>query len=264
METYVHGYSPREAMRLDDQANALNELLHHDTVWEDGSIILEAGCGTGAQTRIIAARNLGSRFVSFDISPSSLEQARKTISEIGIRNVEFRKEDIFHLSFGDAKFDHVFICFVLEHLADTISALNEVRRVLKPGGTITVIEGDHGSAYFHPDSRVAQMAIQCLIGLQKKKGGDANIGRRLFPLLQSAGFAAVSVSPRMVYVDDSRPGLVSGFTLNTFTAMIEGVRTEALESGMITADDFDRGIRDLKTTAEGKGTFCYTKGVKII
>lgn len=257
MKSYVHGYTQREAIRLEDQANALNDLLHYDSFWEDGSLILEAGCGTGAQTKIIADKNKGSRFLSVDISPSSIKQAQNTISDLGIHNVEFRVEDIFHLTFEEAVFDHVFICFVLEHLSDTLSALSEMKRVLKPGGTITVIEGDHGSAYFHPDSHESQRAIQCLIDLQLQKGGDANIGRRLYPLLNSAGFADVSVSPRMVYVDDSRPGLVKGFTLNTFTAMIEGVRKEALETGMIGAEEFDKGIRDLKRTASGGGTFCY-------
>ena len=41
--TYVHGYSRREADRLSDQAGTLEELLHHDTVFPDGSRILEAG-----------------------------------------------------------------------------------------------------------------------------------------------------------------------------------------------------------------------------
>ena len=49
-------------------------------------------------------------------------------------------------------FDHVFVCFVLEHLARPVEALSILERLLRPGGTITLIEGDHGSTYFHPDS----------------------------------------------------------------------------------------------------------------
>ena len=54
MNKYVHGYSDYEANRLHDQADSLADLLHYDSVWEKGSIILEAGCGIGAQTKIIA------------------------------------------------------------------------------------------------------------------------------------------------------------------------------------------------------------------
>jgi len=150
------------------------------------------------------------------------------------------------------------VCFVLEHLPDPAGALSGLRRVLKRGGSITAIEGDHGSAYFHPDSAYARKAIQCLVDLQAGAGGNALIGRQLYPVLWGAGFRDVSVSPRTVYVDAGRPGLVEGFTKNTFTAMVEGVRERALGSGMMSRDDWDRGIRDLYRTAEEDGTFVYT------
>jgi hypothetical protein len=62
----------------------------------------------------------------------------------------------------------------------------------------------------------------------------------------------------MVYADASRPALVDGFIRKTFTAMIEGVREQALAAQMIASQDFDRGIRDLYRTAAPDGTFCYT------
>ena len=62
----------------------------------------------------------------------------------------------------------------------------------------------------------------------------------------------------MVYVDASRPALIEGFTKQTFTAMVEGVRNEALGRGMITEKEWDKGISDLYRTCEPDGTFCYT------
>jgi SAM-dependent methyltransferase len=253
---YVHGYEARESARLDDQAGALVELLHHDTAYPAGSRVLEAGCGIGSQTVTLLRNSPQARFTSVDISESSLaEAARRTR---GLGNVEFRREDIFALPFEAESFDHVFVCFVLEHLGDPVGALARLRALLKPGGTLTVIEGDHGSAYFHPDSEAAQAAIRCQVELQRRGGGDANIGRRLFPVVSAAGYADVAVSPRMVYVDPSRPGLVEGFTKRTFTAMIEGVRENAVAAGLIDAERFDQGIRDLYRTAADDGTFCYT------
>jgi len=255
---YVHGYSAREAVRLVDQATTLTELLHADTHYPAGSTVLEAGCGVGAQTVTLAKNSPQARITSIDISEASLAEARKRVEAQGHRNVTFQRADLFHLPFDPASFDHVFVCFVLEHVADPPAALACLRRVLKPGGTITVIEGDHGSAYFHPRNKATDRAIQCLVELQARAGGDALIGRRLFPLLTGAAFREVRVSPRMVYTDASRPALVDGFTRKTFTAMVEGVREPALAAGLIDAATWQEGIRGLYRTAEADGTFCYT------
>ncbi|MBP2133962.1 hypothetical protein J2128_001928 [Methanomicrobium sp. W14] len=131
--------------------------------------------------------------------------------------------------------------------------------VLEAGcGTMTVIEGDHGSAFFFPDSGFAKKDIECLVALQKKAGGDALIGRKLYPVLREAGLSDVHVSPRIIYADSSYPELVEGFTKKTFTAMVEGVEEKAISSGIITKYEWDRGISDLYKTAGENGTFCYT------
>lgn len=244
---YVHGYAPRESERLNDQAGALVDLLHHDTAYPAGSRVLEAGCGVGAQTVTLAASSPEAEITSIEISEESLAVARERVTA---PNVAFEQADLFAYE-PDEPFDHVFVCFVLEHLRDPYAALRRLRSFLRPGGTMTVIEGDHGSAYFHPESDAADDAIDCLVKLQS---GDAKIGRRLYPLLTEAGFADTRVSPRMVYVDASRPDLVDGFTLKTFTAMIEGVREPALAAGLIDAARFDQGIADLAATE----TFSYT------
>ena len=262
---YVHGYQARENERLQDQAGTLVDLLHADTAYPAGSAVLEAGCGIGAQTVTLARRSQEARFTSVDISADSIAEARRRTDEAGLTNVDFHHGDIFDLSFAAESFDHVFVCFVLEHLARPVEALTVLKGLLRPGGTMTVIEGDHGSAYFHPDSAAANEAIQCQVTLQAQAGGNALIGRQVFPLMVEAGLDSVSVSPRMVYVDSSRPGLVDGFTRKTFTAMIEGVREPALAAGLIEPARFDAGVRDLHRTAAADGVFCYMffKGVGV-
>jgi SAM-dependent methyltransferase len=257
-KAYVHGYNPKENTRLQDQAVTLAGLLHSDISYPAGSRVLEAGCGVGAKTVTIAANSPGALFTSVDISEASVELAAKAVKDAGLNNVIFRQADIFDLPFEADSFDHIFVCFVLEHLADPVKALQELKKVLRPGGTITVIEGDHGSTHFHPDSEAAHKVIQCLVQLQRKSGGNANIGRTLYPLLCDAGYSSVRVSPRMVYADSSRPEIVEGFTKKTFTAMIEGVRESAITAGLIEQAEFDEGVRDLYRTAEADGVFCYT------
>ena len=262
-ETYVHGYHARENERLQDQAGTLVDLLHFDTAYPPGSVVLEAGCGVGAQTLTLAKRSPDARFMSVDLSADSIAEARRRADLAGLTNVEFRQADIFALPFAAGSFDHIFVCFVLEHLARPVEALVILNGLLRPGGTITVIEGDHGSTYFYPESSAADAAIRCQVELQRAAGGNASIGRQVYPLLVKAGFDAVRVSPRMVYVDSSRPELVDGFTRKTFTAMIEGIRESAVSAGLIEPESFDAGVHDLHRTTEADGVFCYTffKGV---
>lgn len=226
--------------------------------------MLEVGCGVGAQTVTLAGHSPGAQITAIDVSPVSLTEAARRVRAAGaLDEPRFLRADVFDLPHDDGPltaeaFDHVFVCFLLEHLPRPVEALARLRAMLRPGGTITVIEGDHGSVYFHPDSAAARDAIACQVTLQRQAGGDALIGRRLHPLLSEAGYQTVTVSPRMVYVDASRPGLVDGFIRKTFTAMIDGVREPAVAAGLITPDRFDTGINDLLHTAEPDGVFCYT------
>jgi SAM-dependent methyltransferase len=258
-DSYVHGYSPAEATRLADQGETLAELLHHDTRYPAGSRVLEAGCGVGAQTVHLLARSPRAHFTCVDREPSSLLAARSAVAALPeAPAVTFLEADLFHLPFPAASFDHVFVCFVLEHLASPDEALRALMRVVRPGGTITVIEGDHGSTFFHPDSEKARRTIDCLVRAQAHGGGDATIGRRLFPLLTGVGLADVLVSPRFVYADGSRPRWVDGFTNKTFIAMVEGAREVSLRLGLIHEDEWTEGIADLKRAALDDSTFCYT------
>jgi SAM-dependent methyltransferase len=153
---YVHGYAEREAKRLTDQANTLVELLHHDTSYRSGASVLEAGCGVGAQILTLAGNSPSAAITSIDISTDSLRQATARCAAAGIANVTFEPGDVFNLRFADESFDHVFVCFLLEHLANPAGALRALLRVLKRDGTITVIEGDHGSTGPTPPARSSE------------------------------------------------------------------------------------------------------------
>ncbi len=219
--------------------------------------MLELGCGVGAQTAHLTAGSPGAQIVAVDVAADSLAEARARVAGRTPR-VQWCRADLLDLPFADAEFDHLFVCFVMEHLPDPRRALAGLRRVLRPGGSITLIEGDHGSAFFHPDSAYARAAIGCLIRLQRAAGGNALLGRQLQPLLAAAGYDGVVVHPKTVYADHTRPLLVDGFTRRTFIAMIESVMDDALAAGLTTRSDWDQGIADLYRTAASGGTFFYT------
>lgn len=262
--SYVHGYTTRETQRLLEQSLILEDLLHNGTHFQAGEEVLEPGCGVGAQTRILARRNPDAVFRCVDISAESVEQAREVARQEGLINADFRQADIYSMPFRPASFDHVFVCFVLEHLPDPLEALNIFRRLLRRGGTLTVIEGDHGSGFWTPETTESRMAWKGLIDSQISLGHDPNIGRRLFPLLNDAHFMIRDVSPRWVYADRSNPVLLKGVIDQIIAPMVFSAQQQVLGNGMVSQKDWDKGLNDIRQVARHpEGTFFYTwfKGV---
>src|SRR5262249_9416878 len=153
--------------------------------------------------------------------------------------------DIFDLPYQPESFDHVFVCFVLEHLPRPREALMVLKNILRPTGTITVIEGDHASTFFYPDNVAAHAAIESLVKVQAQAGGNPLIARQFYPFMFDVVFDDVKVSRGMVYVDGSRPDLIDAFTRKTFTAMIEGARESAIAADLVDPQRFDEGIKAL-------------------
>ena len=84
----------------------------------------------GAQTVILAKKSPQARIISMDISQGSIDQARQLLREEGLFNVQFQRADIFQLPFQEDSFDHIFLCFVLEHLSDPLLAMQELKKIL--------------------------------------------------------------------------------------------------------------------------------------
>ncbi|MHC5083353.1 MAG: class I SAM-dependent methyltransferase, partial [Planctomycetota bacterium] len=97
------------------------DIIHGDTYYPAGAKVLEAGCGVGAQTRLLIKRCPNIGLTCIDISESQLETAKNLKSQPGFENVTFQQENIHALSFADETFDHIFVCFVAEHLDDSSS-----------------------------------------------------------------------------------------------------------------------------------------------
>lgn len=92
-----------------------------------GSKVLEVGCGVGAQTLMLANNSPDAEITSIDIFKESITRAKALIKKHQISNVEFQVADLFNLPFEDGTFDHIFVCFVLEHLNDPITSLEGLK-----------------------------------------------------------------------------------------------------------------------------------------
>jgi len=264
--TYVHGYTERETQRLHEQSLILEDLLHSGTTYSPQSAVLEVGCGVGAQTCILARRNPGIHLTSIDISSESVEKTRLAVSAHGFDGVSIQQADILDHPFEPESFDHIFVCFVLEHLADPLRALNKMKELLSPGGSITVIGGDHGSGFWTPETNAARKAWNGLIDSQQLLGHYPYVGRRLFPLLTKSGVTIKDVSPRAIYADQSQPILLDGVVNHIILPMVFSAEQQVLENKLVDPIHWKQGLEDIGRTASlDDGTFFYTwfKGLGI-
>jgi len=153
--------------------------------------VLEIGCGTGAATRTLARRpDFHGKALGVDQSPAFIEAARRLAREEGVANrVEFQVGDAHALDLPDAAFDAVIAHTLISHVTDPPAVLREMTRVVRPGGTVAVFDGDYASlTYAHPDHALGQ---QMDVALANATFNNPRIMRDLPRLLPDLGLELV-------------------------------------------------------------------------
>lgn len=107
---------------------------------EPGMSVVEIGPGKGGYTFEVARRVAPGTVYACDIAPYVVERLRERAELEGVTNVDARIEDVFHLSFPDSSIDRVYMIATLPETPGPVEALRECRRVLKPGGLLSLSE----------------------------------------------------------------------------------------------------------------------------
>jgi SAM-dependent methyltransferase len=159
-----------------------------------GMRLIDCGCGPGSITLDLARAVAPGEAIGVDFRADVVRQARVLARERGIENVAFHAATVYQLPYADGSFDSAFACAVLQHLAAPVAALEEVRRVLKPGGVIGIVDGSSTATFRYPTNSFLQ-AYDKLRGLEH----EHNTGRpaealALRALLREAGFAQTQAS----------------------------------------------------------------------
>lgn len=195
MAGYVHGYATPEQQRLIEQAEHWRDRLIRDgTMLEPGTRLLEVGCGVGAVLAVLGQEYPGLRLFGLDIEPQQLEFARTHLERSGVE-ATLVEGDAIKLPFPDEAFDHVWMMWFLEHIADPPAVLREARRVLGTGGAITAIEVDYSTCSAEPSSPAIEALFRAMVaGMAASGWSDA--GTRLPGWLAEAGFRDVDPGER--------------------------------------------------------------------
>ena len=190
---YTHGHHETvlRSHRWRTAENSAGYLLPH---LAPGASLLDVGCGPGTITVDLAARLAPGRVTALEPTEAALSLARDHAAEVGQANVDFVVADVHALDFPDATFDVVHAHQVLQHVADPVQALREMRRVCRPGGVVAARDSDYAGFTWYPRLPELDEWLALYQRAARANGGEPDAGRRLLSWARAAGFTDITAS----------------------------------------------------------------------
>jgi SAM-dependent methyltransferase len=188
---YTHGH--HESVLRSHQRRTVEDsaayLLPH---LEAGLSVLDIGCGPGTITADLAARVAPGPVLAVDLFADVLNLARAEIQRRALSNVTFATADVHRLDFPDDTFDVVHAHQVLQHVADPVQALREMRRVCRPGGIVAARDADYAGFIWFPRLPALDLWLDRYRQAARANRGEPDAGRRLLSWALAAGFEDVT------------------------------------------------------------------------
>jgi SAM-dependent methyltransferase len=187
-DTYIHGTERSEQERLAALNRMTNAAFVRFLDVPPGARVLEVGSGLGLLAVEVATAADGVYVVGVEMSSDQIAAASAS------PRVTYRQGDAHAIEFEDASFDLVYARYLLEHVSNPEVVVSEMRRVVRPGGSVAVCENDISLIRFDPPCPAFDRAWDSFQRYQATLGGDGAIGRRLYRLFRRAGLTRVELS----------------------------------------------------------------------
>jgi ubiquinone/menaquinone biosynthesis C-methylase UbiE len=188
---YTHGHH-ESVLRSHTWRTVENSAAYLIPHLVPGTRVLDAGCGPGTITADIARRVAPGDVLGIDAAGDVVEQARAAVD--GVANVDVRVGDLYALDAADDSFDVVHAHQVLQHLADPVAALREMRRVCRPGGVVAARDGDYGAFRWYPADPALDRWLDLYETVARHNRGEPDAARFLLAWAHAAGFDDVRPS----------------------------------------------------------------------
>lgn len=188
---YTHGHHGA-VLRSHASRTAWNSAGYLLDRLRPGLSLLDIGCGPGTITADLAEIVAPGRVVAIDTAPAVLAMARQVAEQRGLETVEFATGDVNRLDFDDHSFDVVHAHQVLQHLADPVAALGEMRRVCAGRGVVAVRDVDYAAMTWFPEIPALDDWLAIYRRTARGNGGEPDAGRRLLSWARRAGFGTIT------------------------------------------------------------------------
>jgi ubiquinone/menaquinone biosynthesis C-methylase UbiE len=183
---YITDHSP-SVLQTHSWRTATNSAAYLVPYIKPSMEILDIGCGPGSISVDFARLVPQGHVTGIEYVADPLDTARSLASAQGITNIDFRVGDIHSLDFPDDTFDIVHVHQVLQHIADPVRALREMRRVAKSDGGI-VAARESASMTWYPDNAGIAGWKEVTGRMGKAKGGNPHPGRYIHVWAEEAEF----------------------------------------------------------------------------
>jgi SAM-dependent methyltransferase len=191
MYTHGHHESVLRSHRWRTAENSAGYLLPH---LRAGLSLLDVGCGPGTITVDLARRVAPGQVTAVEVTPDALALARAYAAEQHQEGIGFVVADVHALDLPDDCFDVVHAHQVLQHVADPVRALTEMRRVCRPGGVVAARDGDYAGFTWYPQVPELDEWLDLYRRAARANGGEPDAGRRLLSWARAAGFTEMTAS----------------------------------------------------------------------
>ncbi|MQA10165.1 MAG: methyltransferase domain-containing protein [Pseudonocardiaceae bacterium] len=256
---YTHGHhdSVLRSHRWRTVRNSAGYLIEH---LRSGAAVLDVGCGPGTITVDLAERVAPGLVTAVDAAGDVVAQAEQEAVERGVRNVRFAVADLYALEYTDSSFDIVHAHQVLQHVADPVLALREMRRVAKPGGIVAARDADYAGMTWYPTAPGMDQWLSVYRAVARANGGEPDAGRRLLSWARQAGFEEITSSASVwCYATADERAWWSGLWAER--VVNSAFAEHALAGGHANADDLRRMSRAWHDWAQAEdGWFSVLNG----
>jgi SAM-dependent methyltransferase len=193
MNVYTHGHH-ESVLRSHRWRTARNSAAYLLPELRPGMTLLDVGCGPGTITVDLADLVAPGRVTAVELTEDALRLARAQVAADGRSNVDFAVADVHRLDFPGGTFDVVHAHQVLQHVADPVRALAEMRRVCRPGGIVAARDSDYAAFVWYPRVPALDRWLDLYRRAARANGGEPDAGRRMLSWARSAGFTDITAT----------------------------------------------------------------------